>query len=57
MVFADMPAGQCSSLQEALRRKGILAQVGPRMRIVLHLDVSRADVDRTIAAFKEFFAG
>jgi len=56
MVFADMPAGQCSSLQEALRRKGILAQVGPRMRIVLHLDVSRADVDRTIAAFKEFFA-
>ncbi len=56
MVFADIPAGQCSSLQRALRRKGILAQVGPHMRIVLHLDISGADVDRTIAAFKEFFA-
>jgi len=57
MVFADIPPGQCSLLQGALRSKGILAHVGPRMRIVLHLDVSRADVERTIAAFQEFFAG
>ena len=56
MVFADIPAGQCSLLEDALGRKGILAQVDPHMRIVLHLDISRADVDRTIAAFKESFA-
>ena len=56
MVFVDLPEGQCSPLEEALRRAGILAQVDPHMRIVLHLDVSRADVDRIIAAFKEFFA-
>jgi len=56
MVFADIEAGKCPSLENALRRRGILAQVDSHMRIVLHLDVSRADVDRIIAAFKEFFA-
>ncbi len=56
MVFADIEAEKCPSLQNALERKGILAQVDPHMRIVLHLDVSQADVDRIIAAFKEFFA-
>ena len=56
MVFADMEAKKCPSLQDALGRRGILAQVDPHMRIVLHLDVSQADVDRIIAAFKEFFA-
>src|SRR5512140_1126319 len=42
MVFVDIPDGQCSLLEDALRRKGILAQVAPHMRIVLHLDVSAA---------------
>jgi threonine aldolase len=56
MVFADLPAGQCSTLEHALAHKGILAQVDPHMRIVVHLDVSRADVDTIVAAFKEFFA-
>jgi threonine aldolase len=56
MVYVDMPGEACSRLEDTLRRKGILADVTPHMRIVLHLDVSRADVDRTIAAFKEFFA-
>ena len=57
IVYADLPAGACSLLQDALGRKGILARVTPHMRIALHLDVARADVDRTIATFKEFFAG
>jgi threonine aldolase len=56
MVFADMEAEKCASLEHALGRRGILAHVDSHMRIVLHLDVSRADVDRIIAAFKEFFA-
>ncbi len=56
IVYVDMPAAACSPLQDALGRKGILARVTPHMRIVVHLDVSRADADKTIAAFKEFFA-
>jgi threonine aldolase len=56
IVYVDMPAEACSLLDDTLRRKGILARVTPHMRIALHLDVSRADVDTTIAAFKEFVA-
>ena len=56
MVFADIQAEKCSALQNALARRGILAQVDPHMRIVLHLDVSQQDVDRIVAAFKDFFA-
>ena len=56
MVFVDLPAARCSALQNALARRGILAQVDPHMRMVAHLDVSRADVERTISAFREFFA-
>ena len=56
ILYADLPAEVCSLLDAGLRRRGILARVTPHMRIVLHLDVSPAQVDRTIAAFKEFFA-
>ena len=57
MVFAHIPVEQCSSLRHALERRGILAEVDPHMRIVVHLDVARADVDAIIAAFKDFFSG
>ena len=56
VVYVDLPAAACPSLEEALRRRGIVARVTSHMRILTHLDVSTADVDRTIAAFKEFFA-
>ena len=56
ILYADLPAEVCALLDAGLRRRGILARVTPHMRIVLHLDVSPAQVDRTIAAFKEFFA-
>ena len=56
IVYVDLPAEVCALLDAGLRRRGILARVTPHMRIVLHLDVSPAQVDRTIAAFKESFA-
>ena len=56
IVYVDMAAEDCTLLDDTLRRKGILARATPHMRIVLHLDVARADVDRAIAVFKEFFA-
>jgi len=40
-----------------LAEQGIRATVGPRMRLVTHLDVSSLDVARTIDVFKNFFAG
>ena len=57
IVYVDMAEAACPVLNAALQRRGILARVAPHMRIALHLDVSRADVDRTIAAFKESLAG
>ena len=56
IVYVDMPAEVCTPLGDALAHNGIIARVTPHMRIALHLDVSRADVERTIAAFKDFFA-
>jgi threonine aldolase len=56
ILYVDLPAASCSPLAEFLRQRGIVATVGPHMRLVTHLDVSRDDVMRTIAAFKDFFA-
>jgi threonine aldolase len=42
-------------LREALTRQGIRASIGPHTRLVTHLDVSNADVRKTVAAFEAFF--
>lgn len=55
IFWLDVPAAACEPLRKALAEQGIRATVGPRMRIVTHLDVSAADVERTVAAFKSFF--
>ena len=55
IFWIDVPAAACEPLRAALAAQGIRATVGPRMRLVTHLDVSAADVARTVAAFKAFF--
>ena len=55
IFWLDVPAAACEPLGAALAGQGIRATVGPRMRLVTHLDVSPADVERTVAAFKTFF--
>ena len=56
IVYVDLPATACATLGAFLRGVGIIATVGPHMRLVTHLDVTRADVERTAAALKDFFA-
>ncbi len=56
IFWMDVPAAACEPLRQALLRERIRATVGPRMRLVTHLDVSRADVARTVAVFQAFFA-
>jgi len=56
MVFLTPPAARAGGLVEALRAQGVLALPGARMRLVTHLDVSGADVDRAIAAFGQVLA-
>jgi threonine aldolase len=50
MVFVDSAPG----LVEHLARHGVIALPGARLRLVTHLDVDRAGIDRAIEAFDSF---
>ena len=55
IVYVDLPAASCDGLRAVLAAVQIRATVSPHMRIVTHLDVSAADVDRTVAVFAHFY--
>ena len=55
MVFAAIPRESVAGLKAHLEGQGIVALVGPRMRMVTHLDVDAAGIDRAIDAFASFF--
>jgi threonine aldolase len=38
-----------------LREHGILISVGKRVRLVTHLDIKAADIERFVALLKQFF--
>jgi threonine aldolase len=54
MVFVKVGKERCAALQEHLAANGVLAIVSPRTRLVTHLDVDGAGVDRAVAAFASF---
>ncbi len=56
IVYAHVPAARCKDLQEHLAQHGIIALIGPKTRLVTHLDVSATQIQQSITAFKEFFA-
>jgi threonine aldolase len=53
MVFVDIPPTQVAALSAHLSQRGILATIGPRTRLVTHLDVSRGMIEATLQAFRE----
>jgi threonine aldolase len=55
MVFAQVEDGVPEALVAHLQRHGILARPNHPMRLVTHLDVSAADVERALEAFRAFF--
>ena len=56
MVFLTVPAPTVAELAEHLKRRGVLVLARTPMRLVTHLDVDEAGIDRALAAFGEFFA-
>jgi threonine aldolase len=54
IVYVDIPAQHVPPLAEHLASRGIRALVGAHMRIVTHLNVSRADIETAIAAFRDY---
>jgi len=48
MVFAKIPPG----MEDHLNKSGIKVLKGPRLRLVTHLDVDAAGIERALAAFR-----
>jgi len=55
MVFASVPSDKVTLLADHLKRSGVLVLPGARLRLVTHLDVDAAGIDRALSAFSEFF--
>ena len=51
MVYLRIPLDRAEGLRERLQEHGILVYPGNPMRLVTHLDVSRADVEQAVQAF------
>lgn len=56
MVFVHVPADRATALAARLAQDGITILPGARLRLCTHLDVDRAGIERTVAAFRAFFA-
>jgi threonine aldolase len=55
MVFTNVPKESAAALKVHLDDSGIVTLGGTRMRLVTHLDVDAAGIDRVISVFGEFF--
>ena len=55
MVFAAVPRDSVDALKHHLAAEGVNALVSPRLRLVTHLDVDAADIDRALSVFAGFF--
>ena len=54
VVFLDIPEQHVAALAAHLERRGILASIAPRTRLVTHLDVTREKIEQTLQAFREY---
>jgi threonine aldolase len=55
MVFVQVPKEAMDGLGQHLERNGVAALPGARMRLVTHLDVDAAGIDRALGVFQAFF--
>lgn len=56
MVFVPMERARFLTLQKAMKDQGILISGRDGIRLVTHMDVTKADIRTTIDAFKTYFA-
>jgi threonine aldolase len=54
ILYVDVPAALVDPLTQHLLEQGIRASLGPRTRLVTHLDVTRADVTAVLQAFRAY---
>ncbi|MBL8382151.1 MAG: low-specificity L-threonine aldolase [Burkholderiales bacterium] len=56
MVFVRIPPAHVAPLKAHLDVRGVTTLLGPRARLVTHLDVDAAGIDAAVAAFADYFA-
>ena len=56
MVFVDLNAADAKRLRVYLQEQGIIIGQGPKLRLVLHLDVNRDALHKVAAAIRSFFS-
>jgi threonine aldolase len=54
VVYVDIAPEHVGGLKASLVRRGILATVAPRTRLMTHMDVSRPKIDAVLQAFREY---
>ncbi len=52
IVWCQVPAAMVSKLGRAFEANGVLATAGPMLRLVTHLDVTRADCERVVEVIR-----
>ena len=57
ILFVDLPAADVLALQALCIQENLNVIIGTRTRLVTHLDVTAADVDRVIDVFAAFYRG
>jgi threonine aldolase len=55
MAFVAIPKDSIPGLKKHLEENGVLAFPGPKMRLVTHLDVDTAAIDRAVGVFSAYF--
>ena len=55
MVFIEVDRACASDLNTYLKQQGVLVDGSGAYRLVTHLDVDAADIDRAVDAIKQFF--
>jgi threonine aldolase len=55
MVFVHVPPETAAALKQHLADHGVVTLGGSKMRLVTHLDVDAAGIDRAVQAFSAFF--
>jgi threonine aldolase len=56
MVFVAIPKESVAGLKQHLEKNGVAALVSPKLRLVTHLDVDAAAIDRAVGIFAAFLS-
>ncbi|HVX03919.1 MAG TPA: beta-eliminating lyase-related protein, partial [Rhodanobacteraceae bacterium] len=56
MVFCTVTDADMEPLKSHLKANGVLIGSGHPLRLVTHLDISKSDVDKAVAAFGDYFS-